>query len=284
MDEPEAKVVNETTTSDRRALRLQKRKNRAFELDFLRGFAICVMLWHHTAYDLRYIFKYDIFGFIDPDGRWFWGMFHPFFLSLFVGISGICCQFSKNNFKRALKVAAVALLFSAVSITADKKLDLGCAVYFNVLHLIALGTFLFAIFDHVEQKKTSSRDSRGGTMFLLMMLLVFFILFKAVPYYDYLFPTPWVNFLGLEPAPGHSLVMGDVIGIVPWLGIFIFGVLIGRMVYPTKETFFPNAPKAVRAISRPFEWIGRHSLIIYLLHQPVILGGLYFLQYLGVVK
>jgi len=283
-DKEDALTPKETEEgTEKEVLRLQKKKNRAFELDLLRGIAILVMLWHHTAYDLRYIFNYDIFEFIG-NGRWFWGMFHPFFLSLFIGISGVCCQFSRNNFRRAIKMIIVAVVFSAVSITADHFLDLGCAVYFNVLHVIAVGTLLFAIFDHVEQKKTGSRDSRGGNMVLFVILLVFFILSRAVPYYDYYFKTPWVMILGLDPADGYMITVGDVCGLVPWLGVFFFGVMLGRIVYREKTTFFPNAPKAVRAISRPIEWVGRHSLIIYFLHQPVIYGILELLHNLGVIK
>ncbi len=280
-------ISKDTDRSDKRALRLLKRKNRAFELDLLRGLAMCVMLWMHTAWDLRYIFGYNIFSCIDPDNKIFWGFVHPFFLSVFVVVSGICCQFSKNNFKRALKLGIIAILFTIGTVTIDHFLDMGCTVYFNVLHLLTIGMFLFAIFDHVEQKKTETRDSRGGTMFLLLVLLVFFILTHALPYYDGMFKTPWVFIVGLEPDPAYStasLHMADQIGIVPWLGMFFFGVLIGRMAYKEKKTFFPGAPKAVRAISSPIEWIGRHSLIIYLVHQPLTMGILKGLQFLGVIK
>lgn len=281
--------ANKTVTElpDKAELRLLKRKSRAFELDFIRGLAMCVMIWQHTAYDLRYIFGYNIFSCIEPDNKIFWGFVHPFFLSCFVVVSGICCQFSKNNFRRAIKLGIIAILFTIGTVTADHFLDLGCTVYFNVLHLLTIGMFLFAIFDKVEQKKTGSRESRGGTMFLLAVLLVFFILTRAVPYYDGVFKTPWIFIAGLEPAAGFSITtlhMADHIGIVPWLGMFFFGVVIGRMAYKEKKTFFPGAPKAVRVISAPIEWIGRHSLIIYLVHQPLIMGILKGLQFLGVIK
>ena len=257
------------------------KSTRAFELDLLRGFAIFMMILHHFAYDIRNIFEYNAFGFIDAD--WFWAFLHPFFLCIFVGISGICCQFSRNNFKRALKLLIVSVLFSAVTITLDHFMNLGCAVYFNVLHLLTVATFLFAIFDHQEQKKTNSRDSRGGDMILFGIVMLFFLLLQALPFYNYKIRCGWVSILGLEPHPDFNLNPGDEMGLIPWVGVFFLGVLIGRHVYKKKETLFPDAPEAVLKVSKPFEWIGRHSLLVYILHQPVMLGILYLLHYLGVI-
>ena len=259
------------------------KKQRAFELDLLRGFSIFMMILHHFAYDLRYIFEYKVFAFIGADCKWFWGFVHQFFIFIFVGISVICCQFSRNNFKRAGKLALVSLAFSAATITIDHFLDLGCSVYFNVLHLLAVSTFLFAIFDHVEQKKTGERKSRQGDMVLFSIVILFIWLLRALPLYNYQIRNGWVMILGLEPHPDYVLPVGDVLGLIPWVGVFFLGVLIGRHVYSGKQTLFPNASKAVHAISRPFEWIGRNSLLVYIIHQPIVLGILYLLRFLGVL-
>lgn len=260
-------------------------RKRAFELDLLRGFAIFMMILHHFAFDLRFIFQYNVFGFIDGTCNWFWAFLHPFFILIFVMISGICCQFSRNNFKRALKLGLIAIAFSVVTITADHFLMLGCAIYFNVLHLLTLATLLFAIFDAIEQKKTGSRDSRQGTMVLFLIVAAFFLLQHALPFYQFTLPYKWSFILGLEPDPKVIMpVMGDEMPIIPWVGVFFVGVLIGRFVYQSKETLFPNAPKAFLTATRPLEWIGKHSLLVYLIHQPIVLGILYLLQYLGVIK
>lgn len=256
------------------------RNNRAFELDLLRGFAIFMMILHHFAYDLRHIFEMNIFSFIDAD--WFWAFLQPFFLCIFVGISGICCQFSRNNFKRALKLLLVSVLFSAVTIGADRCFGLECAIYFNVLHVLTVSTFLFAIFDHFEQKKTGSRDSRGGDMVLFSIVLLFIFLLQALPYYHYTIKAGWVSILGIEPHPDYNWNAGDEMGLIPWVGVFFLGVLVGRYIYKKKETLFPHASKTVKKISGPFEWVGRNSLAVYILHQPILLGILYGLHYLGV--
>ncbi|MBR5057729.1 MAG: DUF1624 domain-containing protein [Clostridiales bacterium] len=261
-----------------------KANKRAFELDLLRGFAIFMMILHHFAYDLRFVFKYDVFSFIGAECDWFWAFLHPFFIFVFVMISGICCQFSRNNFKRALKLLIVSLGFTVVTITADHFLDLGCSIYFNVLHLLCVSTFLFAVFDHVEQKKTGERTSRNGDAVLFLIVMVFFWLLNGLHYYHYRFRMGWLSLLGIEPHPDAAWNAGDEIGLIPWVGVFFLGVLIGRHIYKNKETLFPNAPKAVHAVSGPFEWIGRNSLLVYILHQPIVLGILYLLRYVGVLK
>ena len=265
--------------------KLKEKSKRAFELDLLRGFAIFMMVLHHFAYDLRFIMQYNVFAFIDGDCRWFWAFLHPFFIMIFVMISGVCCQFSRNNFKRALKLGLIAIAFSVVTIVADRVLLLGCSIYFNVLHFLTLATLLFAIFDHFEQKKSGSRDSRQGATVLFLLVAFGFLIFHGLQYYHYIFKTPWVFILGLEPHPSViHLNMGDEMPIFPWIGVFFVGVLIGRYVYKSKETLFPNAPKAFLTVTKPLEWIGRHSLLVYLIHQPIVLGILYLLQYLGVIK
>ena len=262
----------------------KRSSTRAFELDMLRGFSIFMMILHHFAYDLRYILGYDVFPFIGGNCVWFWAFLHPFFIMLFVGISGVCCQFSRNNFKRALKLGLVAIAFSAATITADHFMDLGCAIYFNVLHMLTVATLLFALFDHAERKKTDSRDSRGGSMVLCTIVILCFYIFNALQSYQYTFKSKWVFILGLMPHPSvDELVMGDELALFPWLGVFFAGVLIGRFVYKNKETLFPNTPKPVLTAVKPFEWIGRNSLLVYLIHQPVLLGILYGLRALGII-
>ena len=114
--------------------------------------------------------------------------------------------------------------------------------------------------------------------------MAFFFLLNGIHYYHYKIHSGFVSILGIEPHPDYAWTVGDELGLIPWVGVFFLGVLIGRHVYKKKETLFPNAPKAVHAVSKPFEWIGRNSLLVYILHQPIVLGILYLLRYVGVLK
>jgi uncharacterized membrane protein len=69
--------------------------------------------------------------------------------------------------------------------------------------------------------------------------------------------------------------MADYMPLFPWLGVFLIGCVIGRTCYKDKKTLFAGKGKVMTAVARPVEFIGRHSLIIYLVHQPVIYALLY---------
>ena len=69
--------------------------------------------------------------------------------------------------------------------------------------------------------------------------------------------------------------MADYMPLFPWLGVFLIGCVIGRLCYKEKKTLIPKESRVMTAIARRVEFIGRHSLIIYLVHQPVIYGLLY---------
>src|ERR1035437_10966949 len=113
------------------------KSKRAFELDALRGLALFMMILHHMIFDFRYLLELNVFAF--QETYWFNDVVRPVFVGVFVIVSGICCQFSRNNLKRSLKLCLIALGFSAVmgafSLVSGEELY----VFFNVLHLLALG-------------------------------------------------------------------------------------------------------------------------------------------------
>jgi len=104
-------------------------KKRIFELDFLRGFCVLLMVIDHFMYDFAYfisnIFNFNPGGLNNPDwlnslnkfsiNWWNWDVriiarFAVIFL--FFLISGICTRFSKNNLKRGLIIFGVGALLS----------------------------------------------------------------------------------------------------------------------------------------------------------------------------
>jgi uncharacterized membrane protein len=64
----------------------------------------------------------------------------------------------------------------------------------------------------------------------------------------------------------------DYFPLIPWLGIFLAGAALGKTVYASKRSLLPwqMPPNFVN-------FAGRHALVIYIVHQPVIMGVLYLL-------
>jgi uncharacterized membrane protein len=79
----------------------------------------------------------------------------------------------------------------------------------------------------------------------------------------------WLLPLGIT-SPSFSSY--DYFPLVPWLGIFLIGAALGKTVYAGRRSLLPwhLPPTFVNAA-------GRHSLLIYIVHQPVIMGVLYVL-------
>ena len=276
-----------------------QKKNRAFELDALRGLALFLMICHHAIFDFRYLLGINVFAFQDTD--WFNYILQPLFLCIFIAVSGICCQFSRNNLKRSLKLLILAMVFSTAMALFSLYSKQDLYVFFNILHLLTVGTFLFGILSMCEerqQKKTMeasvsvtdsapSEDAADIVPLSSKVNIALIIFASAIILSDqlrdvYRFDVQSYWLLPLGFLPKNYISMGDYLPILPWLGFFFVGVVIGRIGYRGKHTLFHRAPKAVKLIASPFEWFGRNSLVIYLVHQPILLAILYGLRYLGV--
>ncbi len=261
---------------------------RAFELDALRGLALFGMILHHLIFDFRYMLGMDIFAF--QDTKWFLYIVRPVFIIVFLVVSGICCQFSRSNVKRALKLFGIALLFSLAMGLLSYFMKQDLYVIFNVLHLLTVGTLLYGLFSMIENRiirKSSDRaETEGirlstyGDIILVLFASILLYASELIPVYSSSITGYWLLPLGFLPP--NFIGMGDYMPLFPWLGFFFIGVVIGRFAYRQKRSIFPNAPKAMLSISVPFEWLGRNSLLIYVFHQPLILAILFGLRYLGV--
>ena len=199
------------------------------------------------------------------------------FVFIFLFVSGICCSFSKNNFLRAAKTAVVAALFSAVFWVVSILLQSEMYVFFNVLHLLTLGTLAYAVLSFLEQKKRL----RGVNAILLFSGILFVWLAYPMSKLTLAFQPLLLPFY---EGFAQGIGMADYMPIVPWLGMFFFGALFGRLYYRNRQTLFPNASAKVKLAASPVEFVGRHALLFYVLHQPIILGVLYLLEILGIIK
>lgn len=244
-------------------------KDRAWELDFLRGIALIMMLFMHTSWDFRYEFGVDIFSYLEAD--WFWSFVHPVIVVLFVGVSGICSTFSRNNAKRGLKILAATLALNIGTLIIYKVTGIPCLIIFNVLSVLTCGIFLYALIAFIEKKTKANPNVTNLIMGLAGLYIV--IVGCNIHYMDNASDSLFFLPVGFDIA--GTPPMADYMPLFPWLGVFLLGCVIGRTCYKDKKTLFAGKGKVMSAVARPVEFIGRHSLIIYLAHQPVIYGLLF---------
>lgn len=247
---------------------------RAFELDALRGLSVIMMILHHLIYDLRYIIGLDVFAW--QDSYFFIDWVRAPFVFIFLFVSGICCSFSRNNFIRAAKMAAAALLFSIVFYIVSIVLDSEMYVFFNVLHLLTFGTFLYAVLAWLEKRFSF----RWGNAVLILLGILF--LWMSYPLSN-ISASHIPALIPLSEQFALGVGMADYMPLVPWFGIFLFGALFGRLYYKEKESLCLLCPAIIVNILKPFGFVGRNAMLFYLFHQPIIIGALYLFQFLGII-
>ena len=227
-------------------------KHRIWELDAFRGICIIGVVLVHLCFDL--IDLYGIVSWDYPDIILFlmnWGGI------LFILLSGICATLGRKSVRRGLVVFSCGLLITAVTYAmyhfdfADKSI----IIYFGVLHCLGVCMMLW---------------------WLLKWLPSWLLLILAVPmiviglYWDTIAPMDhlWLMPFGLVTS---NFCSADYFPLLPNLGYFLVGAVIGRTAYRKKETLLPRVnPK--NPVIRFFSFCGKHSLPIYLLHQPIIAG------------
>ena len=194
---------------------------RAFELDALRGLALFGMILHHLIFDFRYMLGLNVFAF--QDSNWFLYIVRPAFIVIFLVVSGICCQFSRNNIRRALKLFGVALIFSLAMGLASFFLKEDLYVFFNVLHLLTVGTLLYGLFSMFEERrirKTSDQIktqgigiSTYGDIILILFASILFYASELIPVYSSSIRGYWLLPFGFLPK--------DFIGMGDYMPIFL---------------------------------------------------------------
>jgi uncharacterized membrane protein len=206
------------------------------EIDFARGIAVILMLIFHSFFDAYY------FGKIELSGA-FWYYFPRFIGGMFIFISGLTMAVARPKpnrvLRKAFKLSALALLITAVTYYFVPNEF----VVFGILHFFALSTLLGYIF-------------LNHTKLHLPVGIVAFLL--GVYFHSMNVSSANLVWMGLMPYGFRTL---DYYPLLPWFGIFLFGMHFGSKFRGTKHSFFEN----------PVAILGKKSLEIYLIQHPVII-------------
>lgn len=207
------------------------------------------MALYHGAWDL------SAFGWIEVDiaASPGWTLLARATTTAFLFIAGMGLALATREgvgWERALwRVLRIALAAGLVSF-ATWLFAPANMVLFGVLHAIALGSLL-------------AWPLRRAPAWLLVPLALVAVLLPQ-GFRDAAFAAPGWTWLGLSPEPSTAL---DHAPLLPWWGWMLLGLVAGRRL-PEAETGAPGG------LTRCFAWAGRHSLAIYLLHQPLFIGAL----------
>ena len=233
-------------------------KNRFWELDSLRGIAIIVMIIFHIFYDLYYfgisnikLQSYPIFF-----------LFLPFAM-IFLFLVGISLTLSYNKAKKTLSEKEIFIKFIIrglkifgfgllVTIITFFYLIKGFVI-FGVLHCIGISIILSYPF--VKQKFFS--------LFFGFILIILGLILN-----NFSFDFSYLVWLGFIPNNFYTI---DYFPLLPWFGIVLFGIFVGNMLYPNSKRNFNIPDLSNNILVRFLSFLGRNSLLIYLIHQPIII-------------
>ncbi|HEY2862746.1 MAG TPA: heparan-alpha-glucosaminide N-acetyltransferase [Casimicrobiaceae bacterium] len=219
-------------------------------IDGLRGSALCLMIVYHFCFDLNW------FGFIhtdfDHDPLWlgFRGVIVSAFM-LLVGVSLVLARRAgvtpRRFWRRVALIAFCAILVSVASYVTFPK----TFITFGVLHCIAVASVL-------------AWPAAGHARAALVAGIAIVAVGNAVQLP--LFDAPWLQWVGLMT---HKPAAEDYVPVLPWLGVVLIGIAMGHWLAMCE--FHPLRPLS-QITPRWLDWLGRHSLIVYLVHQPVLIG------------
>ncbi len=233
-------------------------------LDSIRGLLLINMVLYHALYDVVYIKGIPLDWYTGPVGYvWQQGICWGF-----IFLSGFCFRFSRRPLRHGLIVLGAGMLVTAVTWIAMPEQR----ILYGVLYLLGVaGLIQCATWWVWRTLKLPPYPAWLG----LSLFGVLFFLTRGVPYGylgfeglrlmelpGWLYQSQWLTPFGL---PGPGFWSSDYFPLVPWLFLYLCGYFLWRLVgyKPVMEKLRPGI--------RPLAFLGRHSLPIYLLHQPALM-------------
>ena len=237
--------------------------HRVWLIDELRGAFILLMILYHLFYDLVYIFGVNI-----PAFRWELTQYLQVLIAgLFVFISGVASRFSRSNLKRGAQCFGLGMVMTLVTwLALPTQL-----VAFGVLHMLGVCMMLFTLLKPLLDK---IKPIWG----LIFCAALFFITYNTQS--GYLGMRGWEVFLPAQlystsflfplGFPNASFWSSDYFPLLPWVFWYFGGTFAGVYIKTGRCPAYFYA-----CHSRPLAFLGRNTIYIYLVHQPVIYGVLY---------
>lgn len=249
----------------------EKLKNRAMELDLIRGFAVVLMMFDHLMYDFwgllpSVIKDYPLDLRLLGLDYWYWDVRRVVRIGvifLFFALTGICSSFSRSNLARGSKLFVVAMVLTAATWGASFFTgNPNMTIAFGVLHAIAVSLILVGILEKLHTNK--------WVYLALGVLLVGFGIWISgynVGFVAYSNADSVVSLVG-KTIVGLAECGSDSFDLPTTAGQIFLGVFLGKQFYGERKSLVFKSYH-----NNPLTFIGRHSLIVYFAHQvlfPVI--------------
>jgi len=238
--------------------------NRIRLLDFLRAIAVIAMIFYHFVYDL------GDFGYINliTVVNGYWKLFAQSIGCSFLFVSGLSfwvMASSGINWPKYLKRLAILIAAAIIISLATYQINSNTFIFFGILHLLAACS-LFSII--IYKLPIIVLIALGAGIVVLPDF------YHTSSYYNaVLFESKFLSWSGLYAGKTGSV---DFYAFMPWSAAFIFGLACSKVFIKPKRasSLSPLSFKEekIGPIISSILWIGRNSLLIYLIHQPLLIG------------
>ncbi len=236
---------------------MERNPYRFAELDILRGIAISMVVIFHLFFDLDYL------GIIENgmyEGAWL--IFQRTAATLFVLAAGISIVLSESrnregylhHARRALFLGIIALVITVATWIYPHD----GFIIFGILHFLALSILIAPLF---------FRFRAWNALIALFVIAAGFSLWQV--------DSPYLVWLGLTYPGFYTL---DYFPLLPWFGVFLVGVSIAYGLYSNNTRRFDLKINEKNTLVRFLSYLGRNTLLIYLVHQPVIIAILLLIR------
>ncbi len=232
-------------------------------LDSFRGLILISMIAYHTVWDMVYIFG-ENWGWYKSDLAYVW---QQSICCSFILLSGFCWSLSRVKWKRGMTVFMAGVVISVVTtlVMPDNRILFGVLTLLGSCMLLMIP--LECVLKHV----------RPAIGLIISLVLFFFTRHINDGYWGFgdwelvklpsaWYSSPFMTYLGF---PEDTFFSADYFSLIPWSFLFIAGYFLYRVFVERKLLEHLNIGR-----NKVLEQLGKHSLVVYMLHQPLVYGVL----------
>ena len=244
---------------------------RYYILDEIRGITLCSMILYHAVWDLVYIFGRN-FAWYRSDFAYIW---QQSICWCFILLSGFCFSLGRKKMQRWLIVLGAGTIVSVVTHFVMP----GQSIRFGVLTMLGSSMLLLGIYEKI-MKIIANRETIEYKYPIagLVISFLFFIITRGINLHylgfegirlmrlpNYLYEKgDLMTYIGFTDKDFYST---DYFSVLPWFFLFLSGYFLFHLM---RKKDCLNKMEKIPSLGKNLRFLGKYSLIIYLLHQPII--------------
>lgn len=239
-------------------------ENRRYSLiDAIRGIAVVNMILFHLCYDVFCAFGvWSDFIYAVPVIIW-----ERLICITFIVISGISLHFTRHGWSRGIIVSLCGIIITAATVLLTPEQS----IWFGILSFLGCAMlFTYALRKLLDRMKPAV----GMIVFFLLFMLCYGIpegyiglfSFPLIQLPEALYQYQWLSVIGFRSGDFYS---ADYFPFLQWIFLYLFGYQFWRFLENRKLDRYCYRKIPI------LDFIGRHSLIIYMVHQPLLYGICY---------